>query len=150
MYTTLKSLGKCGIQTNLSKFDERLFSDKYLCRLCLTQGREIQDLNVSRQGVPERCSSEGYASFKQVKPWPWHVEVIPGVGLVGLVTNKELCQVIWGLLLRTLCINTPLLQVSCCGRFKIPSALIFCSVDRDEGSGRINLLALRCREFSFF
>ena len=27
-----------------------------------------------------------------VKPWPWHVEVIPGVGVVGLVTNKELCQ----------------------------------------------------------
>ena len=34
-------------------------------------------------------------------------------------------------------------------RFKIPSARIFCSVDR-EGSGRINLPALRCREFSFF
>ena len=38
--------------------------------------------------------------------------------------------------------------MSCCGRFKIPSALIFCSVDR-EGSGRINVPALQCREFLF-
>ena len=60
-------------------------------------------------GVPEGCSSEGYASFKQVKPWPWHVEVIPGVGVVGLVTNEELCQVIGELLFRNLCINIPLL-----------------------------------------
>ena len=50
---------------------------------------------VLRQGVPE-----GYASFKQVKSWPWHVEVIPGVGVVGLMTNKELCQVIWGLIVK--------------------------------------------------
>ena len=41
-------------------------------------------------------SSQGYASFKQVKRWPWHVEVIPGVGVVGLLTNKELCKVVWG------------------------------------------------------
>ena len=58
-----------------------------------------------RQGVPEGRSSEGYASFKQVKPWPWHVQVIPGVSVVGVVTNKELRQLISG----TLCINTPLL-----------------------------------------
>ena len=31
-----------------------------------------------RQGVPEGCSSQGYASFKQVKPGPWHKKVIPG------------------------------------------------------------------------
>ena len=41
MYPTI--LGKRVIQTNLSKFDERLFSDIYLCRLCLKQGREIHD-----------------------------------------------------------------------------------------------------------
>ena len=29
------------IQTNPSKFDERLFSDIYLCRLRLKQGRKI-------------------------------------------------------------------------------------------------------------
>ena len=29
-----------------------------------------------------------------VKPWPWHVEIIHGHDVVGLVTNKELCQVI--------------------------------------------------------
>ena len=50
-----------------------------------------------RQGVPDGHSSEGYANFKQVKSWPWHVEVIPGVGVVGLVTNKELCKVVWGI-----------------------------------------------------
>ena len=27
--------------------------------------------HVLRQGVPEGRSSEGYASFKQVKSWPW-------------------------------------------------------------------------------
>ena len=56
---------------------------------------------ILRQGVPEGRSSEGYASFKYVQPWPWHVAVIPGVGvLVGLVTNKELCQVIWGIIIK--------------------------------------------------
>ena len=49
-----------------------------------------------RQGVPEGCSSEGYANFKHVKPWPWHVEVIPGVSVVGLTTNEVLCQVVCG------------------------------------------------------
>ena len=43
MYTTLRFLGKRVIQTNLSKFNERLFSDIYLCRLRLKQGREIHD-----------------------------------------------------------------------------------------------------------
>ena len=31
------------IQTNPSKFDERLFSDIYLCRLRLKQRRDIHD-----------------------------------------------------------------------------------------------------------
>ena len=35
-----------------------------------------------------------------VKPWLWHVEVNPGVGVVGLVTNKELRQVIWGIIIK--------------------------------------------------
>ena len=37
---------------------------------------------------------------KTIKPWPWHAEVIPGVGVVGLVTNKELCQIIWGIIIK--------------------------------------------------
>ena len=41
-----------------------------------------------RQGIPEGRSSEGYASFKEAKAWPWHVEVIPGVSVVGLVINE--------------------------------------------------------------
>ena len=57
--------------------------------------------NVLRQGVPEGRTSEGYASFKQVKSWPWHVEVIPGVSVVGLVTiNEELCKVVWGIIIK--------------------------------------------------
>ena len=55
---------------------------------------------VLRQGAPEGCSSERCASFKQVKPWPWHVYVIPGVGLMGLVSNKELCQAAWGIIIK--------------------------------------------------
>ena len=43
MYTTMKCVGKHMIQTNLSKFDEGLFSGIYLFRLRLKQGREIQD-----------------------------------------------------------------------------------------------------------
>ena len=46
------------IQTNPSKFDERLFSDIHLCRLRLNQGREIHDF-VLRQGVPDGRSSKG-------------------------------------------------------------------------------------------
>ena len=53
-----------------------------------------------RQGVPDGRSSEGYASFKQVTSWPWHVEVNPGVGVAGLLTNEELCQVVWGIIIK--------------------------------------------------
>ena len=34
------------------------------------------------------------------KPWPWHVEVIPGVIVVGHITNKELCLVLWGIIVK--------------------------------------------------
>ena len=54
MYTTLKMLGTCVIQTNLSKFDKRLFSKLYLCRSLLKQGREIQDFFILKQGAPKR------------------------------------------------------------------------------------------------
>ena len=43
---------------------------------------------ILRQGVPEGRSIEGYTNFKQVKSW--HVEVIPGVSVVGPVTSEEL------------------------------------------------------------
>ena len=70
---------------------------------------------------------------------------------MGLVTNKELCQVIWGIIIKNFrhkliflyCNRTVVVGL----KFQVHS-LIFCSVDR-EGSGRINLPALRCREFSF-
>ena len=47
MYTTLTFLGESVIQTNPSKFDERLFSDIYLWRLRLKQGREMHDFIFS-------------------------------------------------------------------------------------------------------
>ena len=53
MYTTLRYLGKRVIQTNPSKFDERLFSDIYLCRLPLKQGRDIRDF-IFRGGEFQR------------------------------------------------------------------------------------------------
>ena len=55
---------------------------------------------VLRQGVSEGCSSERCASSKQVNPWPWHVDVIPGVGVMGLMSNKELCQATWGIIIK--------------------------------------------------
>ena len=42
--------------------------------------------------MSEERYSKDYACFKQVKPWTWHVKVIAGVCVVGLITNKELCQ----------------------------------------------------------
>ena len=44
---------------------------------------------ILKQGVPEGRSSEGYASFKQVKPWSGHVEFILIVNVVGLMTKRE-------------------------------------------------------------
>ena len=38
---------------------------------------------ILRQGVPEGCSSKGYASVKQVEPLSWHIEVIAGVSNSG-------------------------------------------------------------------
>ena len=43
MYTFFFFLGKHVIETNPSTFDERLFSDIYLCRLRLKQGRATRD-----------------------------------------------------------------------------------------------------------
>ena len=44
MSTTIRLIfGKHVIQTNPSKFGERLFSDIYLCRLCLKDERKMKD-----------------------------------------------------------------------------------------------------------
>ena len=34
------------------------------------------------------------------KSWPWHVEFISGVSVVGLGTNEELCKVVWGIIIK--------------------------------------------------
>jgi len=61
--------------------------------------KRVTGFYILRQGVPEGRSSKTYASYKQVKPWPWHVEVIPGIGVAGLMTNNKLCQVAWGIVI---------------------------------------------------
>ena len=50
-------------QTNLSKFDERLF---LYVQITFETRKRNTGFYVLRQGVPEGCSSEEYASFKQV------------------------------------------------------------------------------------
>ena len=35
-----------------------------------------------------------------LKLWSWHVEVSPGVDVVGLVTNEELCQAVWRIIVK--------------------------------------------------
>ena len=67
---------------------------------------------------------------------------------MGLVTNKELCQVVLAIVVKNFMHKYSFI-VSCCGRFKIPSALVFCFVHA-EGLGRINLPALQSREFILF
>ena len=96
LYATL-SLGRNATQTCQSTLT-KTYSQKYICAAYVWKKRKrITGFYISRQVVPEGRSSEGYASFKQVKPWPWHVQVIPGVsGIEGLVTNKELFQIVWG------------------------------------------------------
>ena len=95
LYTTL-SLGRNATQTSQSTLT-KTYSQKYICAAYVWKKRKrITGFYISRQVVPEGCSSEGYARFNQVKPWPWHVQVIPGVSVEGLVTNKELCQIVWG------------------------------------------------------
>ena len=61
---TIKFLGKHVIQTNPSEFDERLFSDIIFMQITFETRKRNTRFYVLRQGVPERRSSEGYASFK--------------------------------------------------------------------------------------
>ena len=59
MSTTIRLFfGKHVIQTNPSRFGERLFSDICLCRLCLKQEKKNAGFHVLSQGVPEGRSSE--------------------------------------------------------------------------------------------
>ena len=62
----------------------------------MSEAGKTNAVYILRQVVPEGHSSKGCASFKQVKPRPWRADVIPGVSVVGLVTHKVLCQVVWG------------------------------------------------------
>ena len=61
------------IQTNPSKSDEKVIV--IFVQITFETRRRNTGLYVLRQGVPEGRSSEGYASFKQVKSWPWHVRL---------------------------------------------------------------------------
>ena len=98
------------IQINPSKFDERLFSDIIFVQITFeTRKRNTRLFLCFEAGSSRGTLQRRICLFKKVKPWPWHVEVIPGVSAVGLVTHEELCQVVEALLLRTLRMNIPLL-----------------------------------------
>ena len=71
------------IKTNPSNFDERLFSENMFVQIMFETRKRNTGFYILRQGVPEGCSSKGYSSFKQIKPWSWHVEVILGVSNSG-------------------------------------------------------------------
>ena len=63
------------------------YSQKYICEDYISNEDYKITRNarfyILRQAVSEGCSSKGYASFKQVEPWSWHIEVIPGVSNSG-------------------------------------------------------------------
>ena len=61
------------IQTNPSKFDEKVIV--IFVQITFETRKRNTVFYVLRQGVPEGCSSEGYANFKLVKSWPWHVRL---------------------------------------------------------------------------
>ena len=63
------------------------YSQKYICEDYISNEDYKITRNarfyILRQAVSEGCSSKGYASFKQVEPWSWHIQVIPGVSNSG-------------------------------------------------------------------
>ena len=65
-------------------------SQKYIHAYSVSNKEEnYRILYILKQRIPGGPSDEGYASFKQVRPWTWHVEVILGVSVVGLVTKTS-------------------------------------------------------------
>ena len=56
------------IQTYPSKFDKKVILRHIFVQITFETKKRNTGFYVLRQGVPEGRSSEGYASFKQVKP----------------------------------------------------------------------------------
>ena len=55
--------------------------------------KRITGFYILRYGVPEGRSRKGYASFKQVQPWPWHVEVNCFLGMaISKPVSLVLCM----------------------------------------------------------
>lgn len=50
---------------------------------------------ISRQEVQEGRFCNGH-----VQPWPWQVEVLSTGSVVALMTHKQLCQVVWGIVVK--------------------------------------------------
>ena len=67
---------------------------------------------------------------------------------MGLVTNKDLCQVVCGIVTMNFMHKYPCIVREIMRRVKFQVHSFFCSVD-SEGSGKINLPALRCTELIF-
>ena len=47
---------------------------------------------ILKHGVPEGHSSEGYAGFKQIQPWPWHVKGIWGIIVKNFMQPAPVAQ----------------------------------------------------------
>ena len=79
------------------------YSQTYICADYVWNKEEKYKILCFEAGSSRGTLQRKDASFKQVKPWPnWHVEVIPGVSVVGLVTNEELCKVVSGIIIKNL------------------------------------------------
>ena len=57
-------------------FDEKLFSEIYLRRLCLNIGREMYNFIFWGREFKSDAPAKVMLILKQFKPWPGHVEFI--------------------------------------------------------------------------
>ena len=100
------SFGKHVIQTNPSKFDERLFSNIYLCILCVKEGREIQDFMFwGKEFQRDAPAKDIHASFRAMwKLSCFHVIIYfchwkryqhRSVSMSTCITCVLLCQIDW-------------------------------------------------------
>ena len=79
------------IRPNLTK----CYSQAYICSDYVWNKEE-----KFRPGSSRRTLQRSICYFKEAKPWPWHVEFIRGVSVVGLVAHEQLCKVVWGIIIK--------------------------------------------------
>ena len=148
VYNNQKFRQTCDSNKSVQIWRKVSLTQIFVGRLRLKQGREIQDFMFWGKEFRRDAQAKDMLVLNKSslalapRSYSW-------VSVVWLVTNKELCHVSWGIIIKNLCINILLLSRTVAVGFKIPSVLIFCSIDR-KWSGRINMPTLRCREFNVF